>query len=271
MLLDQHGRRHQNGDLVAAFDGFEGRTHGDLGFSKADIAADQTFHGAVRDHVFLGRLDCRQLVCGLFVGERGLELFLPDRVGFEGDSGLGSALGLDLQKLGCHVLHGALSGLFLTSPGLATNLGKLGPCLGTPDVSLDQIDVGRRYIELGPAVEFKRKMLDLLTLLADDLHPKIDADAMRQMDHKIPGPQIQKTIDGSGCMLATGSLEHRATEDLIDRQDKRSIGDFKAAAQKPHDQHDTPVLGGLATPENLLHPGLFAVVHADDHRAAIGP
>ena len=91
------------------------------------------------------------------------------------------------------------------------------------------------------------------------------------MDHKIPGPKIQKTIDGSGCMLATGSLEHRATEDLIDRQDKRSIGDFKAAAQKPHDQHDTPVLGGLATSEDLLHPGFFAVVHADDHRAAIGP
>ena len=72
-------------------------------------------------------------------------------------------------------------------------------------------------------------------------------------------------------MLATGSLEHRATEDLIDGQDKRPTWDFKAAAQKPHDQHDTTILGGLATLENLLHPGLFAVVHADDHRAAIGP
>ena len=137
VLLDQHGRRHQNGDLVAAFDGFEGRAHRDLGFSKADIPADQTFHRPVRDHVFLGRVDCSQLVCGLLVGERGLELLLPDRVGFEGDSGLGSALGLKFKKLGCHILHGALSGLFLTSPGLATNLGKLGPCLGTSDVSLD--------------------------------------------------------------------------------------------------------------------------------------
>ena len=112
-------------------------------------------------------------------------------------------------------------------------------------------------------------MLDLLPLLADDLHPEIDPNAVGQMDHQVAWSEIQEGIDGSRSMLAAGSFEHRAPEDLIDRQDKGPMGYFKPAAEQTDDEHHAACLGRLARFEDLSHPRQFPVVDADDHRAAV--
>ena len=155
VLFGKHRGRHEHGNLVATFDCFEGRPHGDFGFSKAHIAADEPLHRTVRDHVLFGRFDRRQLIGCLLVGKGGFELLLPNRVGLEGDTGLRLALGLELQKLGRHVLDGGLSRLFLASPSLSANLGQFRPRLGAADVSLNKIDIRCRYVEFCSAVELE--------------------------------------------------------------------------------------------------------------------
>ena len=39
MLLREHRRRHEHGDLLAVHDGLVRRADGDLGLAEADIAA----------------------------------------------------------------------------------------------------------------------------------------------------------------------------------------------------------------------------------------
>ncbi len=53
MLLRQHGRRHQHGDLLAVHHRFERGADGDLGFAVADVAADQAVHRLGAFHVGL--------------------------------------------------------------------------------------------------------------------------------------------------------------------------------------------------------------------------
>ena len=44
VLLGEHGRRHQHGDLPAVVDGLEGGADGQLGLAVADVAADEAVH-----------------------------------------------------------------------------------------------------------------------------------------------------------------------------------------------------------------------------------
>ena len=46
MLLREHGRRREDGDLFAFHDRLEGGANRDLGFAETDIAADQPIHRA---------------------------------------------------------------------------------------------------------------------------------------------------------------------------------------------------------------------------------
>ena len=44
VLLGQHGRRHEDGDLLAVVDRLERGPHGELGLAVADVAADEAVH-----------------------------------------------------------------------------------------------------------------------------------------------------------------------------------------------------------------------------------
>ena len=52
VLVRQHGRRHEDGHLLAVLDRLEGRPQGDLGLAVADVADDEPVHRA-------GRSPCR--------------------------------------------------------------------------------------------------------------------------------------------------------------------------------------------------------------------
>ena len=53
VLLGQHGRRHEDGDLLAVVDGLERGADGELGLAVADVAADEAVHRLGFSHVAL--------------------------------------------------------------------------------------------------------------------------------------------------------------------------------------------------------------------------
>ena len=53
MLLGEHGRRHQHGDLLAVVDRLERGPDRQFGLAVADVAADQAIHGPGALHVAL--------------------------------------------------------------------------------------------------------------------------------------------------------------------------------------------------------------------------
>src|SRR5581483_9351884 len=75
MLLREHRRWREHRHLPSVHDGFEGRADGDLGFSKADIAADETVHWSRALHVDFCVGDCLELV-GSFAKREGMLEFL---------------------------------------------------------------------------------------------------------------------------------------------------------------------------------------------------
>ena len=105
MLERQHGRRREEGDLLAVHDCLEGGAHRDLGFSVADVAAQETVHGRRRLHVALDVAGGGLLIRGQLVLERVLELLLPVRVAGEGVARHGAARGVELEQLLRHVAH----------------------------------------------------------------------------------------------------------------------------------------------------------------------
>ena len=97
MLLRQHSRRHQHGDLLSVHHGLERGADGDLGFAKADVATNQAIHRLGFFHVGFGFLNGAPLIGGFLKKEGAFKLALPGCVGFEGVAGLGFAHSLDLQ------------------------------------------------------------------------------------------------------------------------------------------------------------------------------
>ena len=67
MLFRKHGGGDEDGDLFSASHRFERATDGNLGFSEADIAANQAVHRPGGLEVELGFLDRPALVGGLGV------------------------------------------------------------------------------------------------------------------------------------------------------------------------------------------------------------
>ena len=98
VLLREHGRRREHGDLFAVHHRLERGANRDLGFAEADVAADQPIHRSAD-------VPCRSwssMIAVSLVGrfaerKRMLEFALPFGVRAEGVAGLRFALGLDAQ------------------------------------------------------------------------------------------------------------------------------------------------------------------------------
>ena len=84
VLGGEHGRRHEDGHLLAVLDRLERRPQRHLGLAVADVADDQPVHRPGPLHVRLDLDGGAQLVDRLLVRERRLHLRLPGRVVGEG-------------------------------------------------------------------------------------------------------------------------------------------------------------------------------------------
>ena len=147
VLLREHGRRHEDRDLLAVVDRLERGADGDLGLAVADVAADEPVHRLRLREVGLHLLDGRELVGRFLVRERGLELPLPVGVGRERDAGHGLPHRLELDHLGGHVADRLGDLVLLAAPRQPAELRQLRLRLLPADVLLHQIDPRRRDVE----------------------------------------------------------------------------------------------------------------------------
>ena len=137
MLLGEDRRRHQHHHLLALGRRLVGGTQRDLGLAVADVAADQPVHRPVGLHVGLDRLDRVDLVGGLAIGERALELELPLAVGLEHVALARLALGVEVEQLAGELAGRAARARLDRVPALRAERRELRRVAARADVARD--------------------------------------------------------------------------------------------------------------------------------------
>ena len=111
MLIGQDGGRHEHSHLFAIGSGLKGCTYSHLGLTKAHITTHQAVHGLGLFHISLHILRSLQLIGGILIEERGLELMLQIGVVAEGKALLATTLGVELDEVAGDVLDMFLGAL----------------------------------------------------------------------------------------------------------------------------------------------------------------
>ena len=120
MLPCQDCRRHQQRALLGVAHAFEGGAQGDFRLAEAHVAAEQPVHGRLPLHIVFDLIDAAELILRLVEFEMGFKVALPFVVlGKSVPLGL-HPVGVELDELLRHVLHGgAHAGLGLLPLGAA--------------------------------------------------------------------------------------------------------------------------------------------------------
>ena len=121
MLERKDGRRHENCNLLARQNRLVRRAECDLGLTVANVTAKQSVHGDGTHHVLLYVAYRVCLTVGLVVVKRLLKASLHLVVGKECVAGLPHSLGVELDKLLCHLLDRALGSCSRLFPALAAH------------------------------------------------------------------------------------------------------------------------------------------------------
>ena len=116
MLIGQHRGRHQHSHLLTIACRLESGTHGDFRLAKAYVATDQTVHGLCFLHIGLHIVGGLQLVRGVLIEERRLQLLLHERVGREGEAQLPTTGGIQLDEVASNILQLGLGALLHALP-----------------------------------------------------------------------------------------------------------------------------------------------------------
>ena len=202
VLLRQHGRRHEDGDLVAVHHRLEGGAHRDLRLAEADVAADQAVHRPRRLHVGLDLADRGELVGRLDVRERRFELLLPGRVRREGVAVEDLARGVEVEQLPRHVGHGAANAVARARPLAGAEAGEVGVVVAGPDVARDAVrllDGHEEPVALGVG-ELQKLALHALDVAHD--HAGEARDAVLEVDDVVARRQVGDEVGAVGRGLA---------------------------------------------------------------------
>ena len=196
VLVDQQGRRHEHGDLLAVLHRLEGGAHRDLGLAVADVAADDAVHRDGLLHVRLDLVDRTELVGRLVVGEGVLELALPRGVGAEGEAGRRRAGGVEPDQLGRDLLD-RLAGPALGLLPVGAAEAVQGRLLAA-DVAGDLVElVGRDEEPVAGLAALGGGVLDDEVLAGGVLHGALHhldvaADAVLLVDDEVAGLELQR-------------------------------------------------------------------------------
>ena len=100
MLLGKQRCRHEDRHLPTVLHSNEGRAHGDFGFAKPDITANESIHWSIGLHVGNDGCDGVGLIWRFIEGEL-LGKTVVFRIGCRiGDARAGSAARIDIQQFG---------------------------------------------------------------------------------------------------------------------------------------------------------------------------
>ena len=164
VLLREHGRRHDDRDLLSVHHRFERRAERDLGLPVAHVADDQPVHRSRPLHVALGVLDRLELIGRLRIGEGVLHLDLPRRILREREPRARLAQRIKAQQLARDLLDGSL-GLSLRREPIATAQRRKGR-RRSADVACHPVDaLGRQGDHIGSC----ESQLEILAHDAGDL------------------------------------------------------------------------------------------------------
>lgn len=239
MLLGEDGGGDEDGDLFAAHDGFEGGANGDLGFAKADIAAEESVHGLFEFHVAFDFLDGADLVGRFAVDEGLLELDLPLGVGSVGVAFEGLAFGGDGEHSRGEFLDGTFGlGAGFVPAGVAEFV-EFGGVAADADVAGDEMSLGRRDEEFGLVGITNDD--DLFGRRAGaDFDAVVFADAVVGVNDEVAGFEFAQVIAGLAkdeSFVEFGTLETAmmlvATEDFgTGENGEFGSGDGEAAMEE---------------------------------------
>ena len=192
MLERQDGGGHHDGDLLAVGGGFEGGANGDFGFAEADIATDQTIHGARLLHVGFHLTRDAQLVGRVLIGEGGLELVLQETVGRESKTAFGTTTAVEEDEIAGNVFEFLLGAIFESLPCAGSQVRKTRRRTFFSLVLRDFVERVDRH-ENGVVV--------LILDLNDFLHRAVAAGNAHETD-KLPHPVIDVNHVVAGFKLA---------------------------------------------------------------------
>ncbi len=256
VLLGEHGRGHQEHHLLAVLGRLERGPQGDLGLAVAHVAADQAVHRARLLHVGADGLDRLELVGGLAVGERALELHLPLRVVRERVPGAALALGVERDQLAGERLGRAPGTQLLLLPLLAAQLRQLRVAGVGAHVAADLVQLVARHEH---AIAVAKLELQVVAGGAADrlgLEAREERHAVVLVHHGRAGTQVGERGEGASARALGLGAAAAAQQAVLghDRQLQRRRQ--KALSQPGVGEQDRGLGGGgLAVEEGGLHAG----------------
>ena len=192
--------RHQQGHLLAVLDGLEGGPQRHLGLAEADVAADQAVHRGLGLHVRLDLLDGAELVGGLLVRERLLQLGLPGRVLPEGvAAGVHPLLVEHHELLGDLLDRGTHPGLGLL-PVAAAHPAEARRV--TARVRPDGVDLVRGHVELVVAAVLEEQVVALHPADGPLDHAAEAGDAVLVVHDVVAGVEV---LEEPGALALAGA------------------------------------------------------------------
>ncbi len=267
MLLREDRGGHEDGDLFAALDDLEGGADGDLGFAKADVAADETIHRAGALEVGFGGFDGGELVLRFGEGERALEFLLPVVIGRERVAGLGFALGLNFEEVGGEIDGGALGGLAGFFPAVGADFTELGFGFAEADVAADEMRLLKRDVEGDAVVEFEGDDFALAVACIQFRETAVEGDAVLEVDNEIAFDEfgeVEELVDlGAGdegaLLRAVDAARALAAEEFGfgDEDESADLAEFTLGEGGPEEAGAGAVgaaetlVEGAANPERL--------------------
>ena len=252
MLEAEHGGGREHRNLLAVLHGLERRAHGHFGFAVAHVAAQQPVHRRRRFHVVFDGADGRCLIVGLVVIECVFELALEFVVLGECGALRGVALGVELEQLRGHVLHGLAHARLGFGPLLRAEPveHRRGSGVGGA-IFLDQIEARERNVELGALGEFQNHELDREAVLRDLFQALILRDAVLHVHHVVADAEIAKVGD-KGRGLRSFGLGPRRYVGLVGEvvgaeDDQVCFGKADARCQRrAHDDRHAQIAGQIS-------------------------
>ena len=192
---DRRGRKHR--DLFVIADRLERRAHGNFRLAVAHVAAEQAVHGVRRLHVALHVSNGQILVSGFGVFEGILKLSHPFIFGGKSVAFGRLPLGVELDQLLAHILHGLADAGFRLGPCRRPQMIESRPgALGRP-VFLDEVEAGERYIKPRPLGVFEQHEFRVAIALVDFLQTLVLANTVLDVHHVVAHLQVAEVGEES--------------------------------------------------------------------------
>ncbi len=286
VLLGQQGRRYQHSHLLVVLDREEGGAHRHFGFAEAHVAAHQTVHRQRLTHVAEHGIDRLGLVRGSFEREAIAEQLVLLFIVFKGITGLGRALGVDIQQLRRHVAHFLRRFLPRPRPGVTAELMQRRILLRAARVAADQMQGRHRDIKFGVVGIHQHQVLALDATGFEGGHSRVTAHAMLEMDNRLAGVQLRQVadqrvrVDGAAVVLTTA--RHALTQQIAFADQRQIVERINKAMLGGANHQIAPGAAGLVQTQDPLRRHFdaaeqlaqrFAAAFAfdrEDHRAGKG-